>query len=158
MKVSLDIDITRLDEEWLKQPKMMRLATKNEAQAQLEVDEASNNLELIKARLGLLVRSEPEEWDLGKKPTETAINSIVIQHKDYRKAIETLNEANYKLKVLKGVTKAVEHKKSALEQEVFLWSRDYFSEPKAKGDEQDKNKIKEEVKKSIRRQTQKKTQ
>lgn len=126
----LDIDEERLDQEWVRQPRIAYWAGEKEADAQAEVENYENLLKLTEAELQLAIRSTPSEFDLTKVTDETVKMAVRVQQK-YKDAQQALNHALDKFRHLKAMTNAIEHKKRALEKLVDLKLMNWRSEPKA---------------------------
>ena len=141
-----EIDITRLDEEWINQPKLYfkysqeLTGAKEELErckAQMEV--AQDEIKETKARLDLRIRKNPEKY-LGddSKPTETAIANRILLHPKYAEAKEVIYKlteelivANKKVSTFYSAINTLDHRKSALERLVSLHGQNYFSTPRA---------------------------
>ena len=149
------VDINNLHEEWRRQSALSNTYNKLLAQAENELDKAKERLEvnkaetaLAKAKLELRVRQTPGDYNVPKKkdgsenPTEGWIsNTMIVQEKEDEECInaatkliesqEALIKANLKVSMYTAGVKTICYtRKSALEQLVFLWSREYFSVPK----------------------------
>lgn len=147
--IDKNIDIHNLHEEWRIQPGLVGDYNKLLAQAENERDNIKRKIEVCKAnvdeskaKLELGIRKDPKTYDptAPDKITEGWVSSnLILQLKkdpDYVKAIaelsqvqEDLIKANYKVGVYTAGVKAMESRKSALENEVNLWSREYFAVP-----------------------------
>lgn len=128
---SVVIDQDRLDEEWLAQPNLMRRASRRLAELKKEVAHAKVNLGVVEADMSLRIRQRPVMYGLepDKKPTVDQIAATVTTQREVIKAHEELIEATYLYDLAKADVDAIVHKKSALEDLVLLWTRDYFSSP-----------------------------
>ena len=140
-----DIDINRLDKEWINQPKMyFKYSTKlTDAKEEVErckarIEIAGDELKETKARLDLRIRKHPKKF-LGStdKPTEAAISNRILLHSFYAKAkaliyklTEELIIANKAVSVCYSAVNTLDHRKSALERLVSLHGQNYFSTPK----------------------------
>ena len=139
-----DLDIHRLDEEWVGQISLYREHAQQLADANKLLSEAETELEVRKAelketvaRLDLAIRKDPELYDL-ERVTEGAIDKVVLLRPDYVKAKEEVfsamrrvNEARHFRDVCKVANDTVGHqRKAALQDLVQLWLASYFAEPK----------------------------
>lgn len=143
-----DIDPARLDEEWVKQPKLFYGYAKNLADARYEVDKLKAELDLVMAELDKSIRTDPGMFDIGKV-TEGAVEKCILLQPDYQKTLAKLNKAKHEAGVLDAAVNALEHKKRGLEGLVQLHGQQYFSEPTAP--KYAKEKMNEVVKKDIRK-------
>jgi hypothetical protein len=142
-----EIDLERLDEEWVNQPVLYHeystylteaKEAKERAEVQLEV--ANDDRRLVRAQLDLKIRKDPTKF-LGPKTklTETAITNRILTHKKYiaaqqnvYNAKETLIKAGTEVSTYYTAVFALDHRKTALEKLVSLFGQDYFASPRAK--------------------------
>lgn len=127
----LRIDRTALDEEWLRQATLYHFNAVQLADARLDLDEAKDRLAVIEAELDLAIRQDPEKYGISKL-TEKAIEHAVVLSSRYQKAKEETNQAKHLTDVLNAKVTGLDHKKKALEFLVQLENREFYSEPKAK--------------------------
>jgi hypothetical protein len=133
----LDLDQDRLDEEWERQPKLYFVWAEKLANARLDLDEAKVALDMTRAELEKRIREDPASFDL-EKTTIEAVKSTVVLQPEFVAAAQVVHEAQHKVNVLVGVITALDHRKKALENMVYLHGQNYFSEPIAKdGDSKD---------------------
>ena len=125
----LKIDVESLDVEWADQPTLMLKYTKISAEARMELDEAKENLGVVKAEIDLQVRETPEKFGIAKA-TEAAIQSAIILDEEFIKASSKCFEASYELEMAQGAVRAVDQRKQALENLVRLHGLQYFAGPK----------------------------
>ena len=141
-----DININRLDEEWIQQPKMYfkysELLTNakekvERGKARLEI--AGDELKTVKAKLSLRIRKHPKKFfGDDSKPTEAAIDNRIRVHSLFAKAkaaiyklTEDLILANKEVSTYYSAVHTLDHRKAALERLVSLFGQNYFSTPKA---------------------------
>lgn len=124
-----DIDVDRLDAEWLSQPKMFADAAQDLADAEYEYDLAKAELELVIAELDHDIRLFPEKYGV-EKISEPAVKQATIRHKRHQEADRKLMEANYRLNLHKAEVNTLGQRKAALEDLVKLRLADYFSTPR----------------------------
>lgn len=129
----IDIDINRLEEEWLRQPRLYYQAAKELADARLDVAEAKAGFELIEAELDRKIRADPVTYELGKI-REEAVKNCVIMQPEYQAALKDYNRKKHFVDLREAHVSALEHRKKALENMVALWSQSYFANPKVKGE------------------------
>ncbi len=122
------IDETALDVECLDQPSLMVKYTRLLADAEQRLDEAKEALDLVKAELDKEIRSDPDRFDLAKA-TETSVANAVIMQPEYAEASNRMIEAKYEAKVLAGVVRAIDARKTMLETLVKLHGQQYFAGP-----------------------------
>jgi len=130
----LNIDLNALEVEAARQPRLLFQASKELAKQKTEFGNAEKKLEYTHAILIKNVRADPEKYKLDKKPTETAIKSVVLTLKKYRIALNALGEVQYNIDILKGLVNALEHKKRMIEMEITLHGQNYYSTPYVKSD------------------------
>lgn len=124
----MHIDETALDWEWLEQPKLMMRYSERLADAALEVSRAKEALDVEAAQLDKLIRNNPDEFGIDKI-TETVIRNTIIQQESYTAATSTYNEAVYDEMMLKSAVRAIDYRRSALENLVRLHGQQYFAGP-----------------------------
>jgi hypothetical protein len=120
----IKIDRENLDGEFLKQPQLVFQYCKLEADAIQERDKLKEELKITEAALFEKIQNS------GEKITVSATQAKVDMSDERVKVVAKLIGAEHNLNILQGVIKAFDHRKSALENLVQLWMRDYFSTPK----------------------------
>lgn len=128
-----EIDETNLDEEWIRQPKLMFRFARLQAEAQDAHNRAESNLKLVVADLDVAIRSRPKRYGL-EKTTEPSIKAAILSQPEYEQANDRVLRTKHRADVFGAAVRAIEHRKKALEKLVDLWTQSYFSEPKSKGD------------------------
>lgn len=123
------IDETALDVEWLEQPSLMLKYIKHSAQAEKELDEAKQTLDVVRAEVDSAIRKNPEGYGLSKV-TDASIASTLIIQEEYKIAFENFLEVKYEASMAKGAIKAFEQRKESLENLVKLHGQSYFAGPK----------------------------
>jgi len=135
----LEIDKYNLDEEWKRQPYLCYKWTSLVAEAEKRLDDVKSRRDLCKANLDAAVRRNPQEYGLLKeKPTEAAILGVIVANDTYRELEEKYIEAKRKFGIAQAASRAVDHKKQALENMVKLFLNNYYAEPFVPKDAQDK--------------------
>lgn len=119
------IECDALDIEWLKQPQLYIKYAELAAKADDDVRRCKKQLNLMDAEINLEIREEREG-----KVTESLVNAVVAKDIRHIKALDELNDALYNADICSAAVKAMEQKKSALENEVRLWAGSYFAGPK----------------------------
>ena len=122
------IDPDSLDTEWLDQPRLMLRYAKHAAKTKQDLEREKEKLDIVRADLDKKIRIVPEEFGIVKL-TETVITSTIITHEKYKEANEEYLEAAYESNMAQGAVKALEGKKTALENLVKLHGQQYFAGP-----------------------------
>ena len=129
-KEDMIIDKNNLDEEWEQQPLKVEKWGMRLVEAQSHRDDLKDKIELIYAKIGGVIRANPTKYGLKEKPTESAINGMIIRSKDYKDMRKEVLEAEKEAASLTVVMKTLEHRKRALERLQDLFFSGYWSEPK----------------------------
>ncbi len=124
------IDPDALDVEWLNQSEIMLRYALHAADMRKAVDEAKERLEAGKAKIELSIRTDPEAYGLAKV-TEAGIQSTILIQKEYSQLVVQYNEAKYENDIATGAVRAIDQKKTALENLVRLLGVSYFAGPQA---------------------------
>lgn len=141
-----EIDLERLDEEWINQPKLyheystkLTEAKEEKERAEVQLEIANDDRRACRARLDLKIRKNPVKYLTAKvKLTETALTNRILIHTTYIKAQDKVYEAKEAL--IKASTDvstcytavfALDHRKLALQASVTLFCHDYCAEPRA---------------------------
>ena len=127
-------DKDALDDEWIRQPELYHKYATELADARLDFEEKKNKLEVVRAELDKEIRTDPEQFDL-LKVTESGISAVIVVQPEYTKALKRINTARHRIDILQAATTALDHKKKALENLVYLHGQNYFSSPRARGEE-----------------------
>lgn len=131
----LDIDLENLEKEWSQQPRLCNKWNRRLADARLELDRADSELDVVRAELDLMVRAKPKRYRIPEgKITEAAVKAAILNATEYQKALAAKQQAKHKVDLLVAACKAIDHRKTALENEVDLWIADYFSTPRARSE------------------------
>lgn len=133
MSKATEIDLDRLDEEWVNQPASFYEYAIQLADAKLKHANAKSKLDVVTAELDILIRSDPNYYNLDKV-TEKALEKVVMIQPSYQKAVKAINESKHTMDVLQAMVDALDHKKKALENLVHLHSMNYFSSPRSNKD------------------------
>ena len=122
------IDEQGLDVEWLKQPRLMARYGKHAAQCKLDMDHAKEDLDVVKAQLDRDIRAFPDNYGLSKL-TETIVSNTIIIQPEYKDASDQFLNAKYEYDMAMAAVRAVDQKKTALENLVRLHGQQYFAGP-----------------------------
>lgn len=145
----LNIDKNYLDEELIEQPQKFMDYVELAANAAEEKDAATDGLEITKAQVEDLIRSNPEEFNLDAKPREGAIKAAIVKHPRVRKANKRLIAAKRNLRLLEGAKTAFDHRKTMLSKLTDLRIAGFYSEPRVK--KSTKEKMEKETSRGIKR-------
>ncbi len=127
-----DIDINRLDEEWINQPKIFFKYASKLANAHRRESQARAEREIVKAEIDLKVRENLKRFKIDKvKLTEAVILGVVFRQLAYKEAQKERLRRKHKTDILQAAVNALNHRRSALERLVSLHGQNYFSTPKA---------------------------
>ena len=129
----VSIDEIALDVEWLQQANLMYKYARYQAETKKVMDEAKERLDFIKAKLEMDIRANPEKYGLSKV-TESAVASTILLQPEYQEASKKYIEVRYENDVAAAAVKAIDQKKTALENLVKLLSASYFAGPIAPRD------------------------
>ncbi len=164
-----EIDINRLDEEWINQPKFYYKYAELLTDAKEEVERCKAQLEIAnddrkatRAKLDLMIRKKPKKYfGNNNKPSEAALTNRILVHPKYaeaQQAVYKVNEdlikANKKVSTYYSAVFTLDHRKAALERLVSLHGQNYFSTPQAK-DKNSKEVIDEMERKAARNKNKK---
>lgn len=124
----LEIDETRLDEEWRRQAGLTLKWAESEADARHDHAQAKAELDLVEAQLRHGVRRNPGKYNLPDKPTESAIGAVVTMSGTYQAALEKVNSSKRDLDYISGMVSAMVDRRKALERLVELIALHYYAE------------------------------
>jgi len=129
----VQIDHNALDVEWVQQPELMRKYTHHAADTKRDMDNAKERLEVGRAKLDMDIRNNPTKYGL-EKTTESAVQSTIILQGEYQKLSRDYTDAKYENDVAMAVVRAVDQRKTALENLVRLLNASYFAGPQSPRD------------------------
>ena len=124
----MTIDPDSLDVEWIEQPRLMLQYSRHAAKTRLEVERKKEELDIVRAGLDMKIRVDPEKYDIVKL-TESVVSSTIITQKEYMVANEEFLLLQYESNMVQGAVRALEGKKTALENLVKLHGQQYFAGP-----------------------------
>jgi hypothetical protein len=122
------IDEQGLDVEWLQQPSLMAKYGKHAAQVKLVMDRYKEELDVVKAQLDRDIRMTPDNYGLNKL-TETIVSNTIIIQPEYKYANDQYSNAKYEYDIAMAAVRAIDQKKTALENLVRLHGQQYFAGP-----------------------------
>jgi hypothetical protein len=143
----LAINKHRLDDEWERQPILFQEYLGKLSDAREEEMKCKERVKVGEAEISKAIRLKPEDFNM-TKVTEGSITSAVATHPGVLNLKEKWIDSKHSLDVLESAVRALEHKKTALEQLVKLQLAGYFSEPKIKVEGETKV-IQEQIKEKI---------
>jgi hypothetical protein len=127
-----DVDPTRLDQEWVEQPKLYFRYARKVAELQGAVEQAKAAIDVVEAECSSRVRANPERFKVAKV-TDKAVSERVYQMAEYQEAVLEYQRLRKALDVYKAAVTALDHRKRALENLVKLWLGEYYSNPRVEG-------------------------
>lgn len=127
----LEPDKHRLDVEWCQQPKLYHYYADLLATARNDQKVCEAKLEIVEAETKMAIRNDPEKYG-ANKVTEDVVKSLLVMQAPVKEARKRLIDAECRVDQVNATVRALDHRKSALENLVSLGARDYFAEPKAK--------------------------
>jgi hypothetical protein len=129
----IEIDESSLDIEWLNQPMLFMKYSQHSAQMRRKVDEAKQNLDVVKAEVDRDIRENPDKYDISKI-TEGSVSSAILVSANYKKAFKEYLDAKYEADMAQAAVIAFDQRKTALENMVRLHGQQYFAGPKVPRD------------------------
>lgn len=123
-----EIEQDLLDKEWVRQPQIYFEYATKAASALENRDRLKSNLDYIIASTSKDVREAPEKYGLAKV-TESAVAETVAVNEMVTAATDAYNAARTEHYLLEKALVALDHKKKALENLVYLHGQNYFSSP-----------------------------
>ena len=151
-----EIDINRLDREWIRQPALIETQLHDAAEKRIELDQAKNNLQIVEAQLDQQIRADPDTFGM-MKITEGAVTKTIVLQDEYQEALTAVHDAKYAYDVAMAAVQALDHKKKGLEDLVKLHGQSYFSTPQAEPEELEEATKEAARRKGVRKKRRKKT-
>lgn len=127
-EADIEINETELDVEWLDQPALMMRYARYLADVKMAFDKVKERLELVKAELDKVIRTNPERFDI-EKITDKVVENTIPMQATYKEASEALINAKYEMEMTYGAVKAIDARRDALENLVRLHGQQYFAGP-----------------------------
>lgn len=127
-KNDIEIDPDALDIAWVKQASLFGEYCMEQAGARAKLDTLKERLDVKVAGLGLKIRSNPATFGLDKV-TEASVQAVILLDAKCAKLREEVAVAQYELEVMGAAVRALDQKKSALENLVRLQGQNYFAGP-----------------------------
>lgn len=151
-----DINLHCLEKEWSTHSRRVLIWNEKLAKAQRDLLDAKDRMDVIEADLKLKITAKPEEFGL-TKGTIPLVDAAIVLQPEYQMAVKRISSLRYKVDMLEAATRALEHRKKALSDEVTLWLAGYFATPKPPTDEEAREKLTEERFKRLSQKTGKPT-
>jgi len=129
----ISIDETALDVEWLDQPRLMLKYAQYAAKCKTELDRAKEALDVVKAELDREIRQNPGDYGVNKI-TESAVQSAILVQPQYQQASKDYTDSKYEYEIAVAAVRAIDQKKTALENLVKLHGMSYFAGPQVPRD------------------------
>lgn len=120
------IDPFSLDKEWQQQAAYTLFCMEALALARKEYDKQKEELELITAEVDKEIRETAD-----KKPSEKAIEGMVLLDSRVQQAKKSLIDCRYNVNMLEAARAGLDNKRDALTNLVKLHGMGYFAEPDA---------------------------
>lgn len=139
-----------LDKECRIQPKLVFAYLKEKAETSFRIDglkaeikAANAELKRVTARLDTRIRRYPKKYKMEKMSEAAIANTIILQpsYKDAEQEVwrieKLLYEAEHYRNLLEAAAKALDNRRSSIENLVKLHGQSYFATPKIDGDNKD---------------------
>jgi hypothetical protein len=120
--MNFSIDFHDLGKGWIEQVDMTFEYGKNVFLLELERNQLKDRLESVKSQIDMGIRNNSD-----KKPTETAISSMIVLDPNYQQALVELYECERKVREAKNIYNTLETRRKALEGLTQLYVAGYFS-------------------------------
>ena len=124
----ISIDRDALDIGWTKQAQTFFKYAELAAKARDAMDRKKEKIDVLEATMGLKIRTNPASYGL-EKITEGAVQSTILIDQNHIDAVAELADLKYEYEVLIAAVRALDQKKSALENLVRLQGQNYFAGP-----------------------------
>jgi hypothetical protein len=124
----LQIDPDALDVNWLEQPSLLFRYASFLNEAEIDLEQIKNELEVLKSDLSIKIRSNPGQYGIDKV-TEGAITAAILSDNSYQLKYQAYLNTKENVGMLKAAVYAINQRKDALENLVRLHGQQYFSSP-----------------------------
>jgi len=126
----LEIDKDNLDVECMDQARRFMKWSVTYAEAIRARDEAKRQASILKSNFNLAVRSRPDDYGIGSKPTVDSVAAVVDSSEEVSKAETAVSDAQYAVNIFSAAKEALDQRRAMLERLVSLYISGYYSEPK----------------------------
>lgn len=127
-----------LDYEWLRQAHLLKQATDILADVTFKRDMAKSKLAYESSKLANWIRSNPDAYNINGTPTDNKVKEIVITEDEIQERERLLYEWEAEVIAANGVRRALEHKKTALEELTRLFLSGYWATPYVSTEDREK--------------------
>jgi hypothetical protein len=129
----VQIDPSALDVEWLDQAQTFMRYARHAEETRRDVDWAKERLEVKKAELDKAVRSDPDKYGIARISEGAILNTIMLDA-EYKDLSDKFIEAKYEAGMAQAAVRAMDQRKTALENLVRLHASSYFAGPRVPRD------------------------
>lgn len=130
MKSYSDLDLSRLEEHFLIQEKLMRSAVKTAANAKKNWAELESEKKVVEADVKRRIRRNPAKYRITGRVTNEAVNEAMILHPDYQAIIQQVIDAEHHYDLSRGNIKALDDRKATIEGLITLHGQGYWAKPR----------------------------
>ncbi len=127
-----EVDILNLEKECAIQPRMVFKYVRMLNDTNMDIAQAKSDMALTDAEIGECIRADPSDYNLPEKVTVSAAEATILLQPEHKEALLKLLVLQKRKGILDAAVKALDHKKSMLEQEVKLHGQNYFATPNPK--------------------------
>jgi len=124
----LKIDPDGLDVEWARQPRLALKYHEAVARSRSKMERLKQQFDVKHAEVSRRIRKNPEAHGM-EKQTERAVELAVALDREIRELNDQLIDAKEELELLQAASRAIDHKRDALENLVRLHAASYFAGP-----------------------------
>lgn len=124
------IDLDRLHEEWQTHAQLRYKYAKHISYLEKVVKKAHEKVKVVRSQLTRDAMKDSKGCcGIDKAPTAPLIEAYYRTHPEHEAAKTELIDAEYNLSMAWNSVKAFDDRKNSLENEVKLWTRNYFATP-----------------------------
>ncbi len=123
------IDPNLLDVACVEHPDVFWKYAELAVQAKSRMDRLEQKMELTEAQLSLEARKDPTAFDIEGRGTDATIKAVVRAHRKYTRAVEEWQDAKEDSAYMDRALRAMEIKKSMIEDLITLHGQQYFAGP-----------------------------
>ena len=130
VNAAVDVDLNKLTTEWRKQAPLVLKVCLALAEAKLDLADAKNKIEMIKASTADSIRKNPEFYDLAKTTDAVVADTVIIQP-EVQEALKAYNNQKFNCDTLQALVDALDSKKKGLESCTALELKSWYANPNA---------------------------
>ena len=126
-------NVDDLQTEWVDQPELIHNMSRIAVQKRNDMDVAKAAMELVEAELKDRIKKKPYKYGFNMKekaPAQAAIDAAALKHEKFQQAQKEYFKARLEHGIAEAAVTAASTKKTALENLVVLWVRDFGGTPK----------------------------